>query len=243
MAEEKLLELTAEDYQRLRPVLYGALARLTLQGFVVQPADGEDLIHDFYVEEWNKLQGRYDPARGSLENFVFIAFVRFARPRIVWIHSWQGRLRDLEAVGASLHDSPPAAAEEQEAAETLALEAAAVLQAVRSLPDSEQSLLLRYLELGPRSERQLAREHGQTRYQVRERLVEALGRVAVAARAHPRLPPEDWRVACALWQEGRTPRATAAYLGRTTEEVQQSRQRVFQTLTAALKPLYGRKPL
>jgi DNA-directed RNA polymerase specialized sigma24 family protein len=239
MAEAKPLELTAEDYQRLRPVLYGALAHLTLQGFVVQPADAEDLMHDFYLHEWNNLRARYDPTRGALPNFVFVAFVRFARPRIAALHSWQSRLRDLDALGVALNEAPSASA--GEAVETSPLEEAAVRQALQSLPDAERALLLRYLELGPRSERRLAREQGLTRHEVRERLVQALGRVAVAAREHPRLPADDWRVAWALWEEGRTPRAAAAQLGCTTQEVQQSRRRIFRTLTAALKPYYGRK--
>jgi DNA-directed RNA polymerase specialized sigma24 family protein len=239
MAEAKKLALSAEDYQRLRPVLRKALAYLTGEGFVAQPADGEDLIHDFFVLRWNDLQAGYDPARGGLEGYIFVAFVRFARPRIVRLHSWQNCMRDLEALGIALHEPLLASAEEDEAIESP--DKAGVQQAIHSLPASERQLLLRYIELGPRSERLLAAENDQTRYRIRERLVEALGRVAVTAQQHPRLPGDDWRVACALWRDGRTPRAAAAYLGCSTEEIQESRQRIFRTLTAALKPLYRKK--
>jgi len=235
MSQDDQLLLRDEDYQRLRPVLYGALAHLARVGFAVQPADAEDLMQDFFLREWNTLHSRYDPAQGELENFVFVAFVRFARTWIIRQHSWHEHFQELEF--AHTLCEPRAATDPPEPSSASDV---AARQAVLSLLESEP-MLRRYLEAGPRCERLLARDHGLTRHQVRERLIEALGRVAVAARAHPRLSPEDWRVASALWQEGQTPRSAAASLGRTTEDVQRSRQRIFQILTAALKPLYERK--
>ena len=242
MGEAKQLALTAEDYQGLQPVLFRALAHLTLQGFVAQPADAQDLIQDFFLEQWDNVRAGYDPGRGPLANYVFGAFERFARPRIIQSQSWRCRLQDLEALGVALKEAPPVTAEEhRREAEARQARQAAVQRALGALPDGDRALLLEYLKSGPRSERMLARNHGLTRYRVRERLVESLGWVALAARAPPHLPEEDWQVACALWRDGRTPRATAAHLGLTADQVQQSRQRLFEALTAALKPLYDGK--
>jgi len=41
---------TEAAYRQFRRLLLGALARLSRQGFAVPPAEGLDLIHDFFAE-------------------------------------------------------------------------------------------------------------------------------------------------------------------------------------------------
>lgn len=66
-------------YQELRPLLFRALGRQARQGFLVSPADGLDLIHDFFAEEWKKVERTYDPSRGNYKAYSYGAFVRFVR--------------------------------------------------------------------------------------------------------------------------------------------------------------------
>jgi hypothetical protein len=58
-------------------------ASRTRQGFLTPPADGLDLIHDFFADEWINLRRIYDPAKGSYRAYAYRAFVQFVRPRIV----------------------------------------------------------------------------------------------------------------------------------------------------------------
>jgi hypothetical protein len=68
-----------EKYQsNLWPVV-GALAR---RGFAVAPDEARDLMHDFYLDEWERLGTLYDPSRGPFERYLLAAFFQFARRRI-----------------------------------------------------------------------------------------------------------------------------------------------------------------
>src|SRR5262245_13813935 len=71
-----------------RRLFLHALSRLARQGFVAQPADIEDLIQDFYANCYRGLKERYDPAVGTLENYLYSAFLRYARQRIIRSRRW-----------------------------------------------------------------------------------------------------------------------------------------------------------
>src|SRR4051812_39949290 len=71
------------DYARYRRLLTAALARLARNGYAVPPDEGLDLIHDFFVEAWEGLIHRFDADKASFETYIYGAFIRFARPRIV----------------------------------------------------------------------------------------------------------------------------------------------------------------
>ena len=75
-----------QAYSQLMPLFFGALGRLARQGFVVSPADGMDLIHDFFAEAWGGLVAHYDPNKGSFEGYAYVGFVQFSRPRIGGAH-------------------------------------------------------------------------------------------------------------------------------------------------------------
>ena len=54
-----------ESYRELRPLFFLALGKLAKQGFVTSPADGLDLIHDFFADEWSNINRTYKPSRGN----------------------------------------------------------------------------------------------------------------------------------------------------------------------------------
>src|ERR1019366_9813343 len=81
-------------YRKLRPMLFGALGKLSRQGFSVLSSDGLDVIHDFFVDEWTKVSATYDPSKGKLESYVYAAFVNFARPRLIRSQRLQRSLAD-----------------------------------------------------------------------------------------------------------------------------------------------------
>ena len=81
-----------EDYEKYRPLLFSALARLAQQGYLAPPSEGLDLIHDFFIEAWSGLKQRFEPSKGNFSTYMFAAFARFARPRIVRSMRWRQNL-------------------------------------------------------------------------------------------------------------------------------------------------------
>src|SRR5262245_45870274 len=96
-------------YEKFRGLLFSALAKLAIQGFAVSPDDANDLVHDFFVEAWSGIADRYEPSRASTTTYVYSAFVRFARPRIVRLQRFRGSLvepKQLERLAGAEIDAP-----------------------------------------------------------------------------------------------------------------------------------------
>jgi RNA polymerase sigma factor (sigma-70 family) len=231
MDQENAFPDMETGYTRYRGLLFDALARLARQGFTVQPADALDLIQDFFADAWGGLAKHYDPACGSTGNYVYGAFVRFARQRILRLQKWKSRLRDLaalaEQVAAQAGPSPLGALVREE-------EATMVQQAVSELPPERRTVLLDYFASGPRSQRQLAQKYGVTRYRLHELLINGFGQVIVRLAAHGARPLPDREVAVALWCEGRGLEETAAQLGRPVQQVRETRDRLARFIAGAL---------
>jgi DNA-directed RNA polymerase specialized sigma24 family protein len=165
---------TEAAYLQFRRLLFGALGKLARQGFVVSPVDGVDLVQDFFAEAWSGISSRYGPHKGKLDTYVYQAFVRFARPRIVRLHRWQSYLVDtVEFVRAVEKQS---SAEEPSESE---FDISAAREALLQLPSFERDVLYSCLLADTQSERKLAGQFSVSRYRLRETLIEALGRVAV----------------------------------------------------------------
>jgi len=218
------------SYERVRRLLFGALSNLARQGFVVPPTEALDLIQDFFVEAWNGLMSRYDPAKSKMETYVYEAFVHFARPRIVRLQRWQSRLVDAAELARLVAEQPT----KEHPVESWH-DLHATRDALLHLPPREKEVLLNYLLSSPRSERKLAEKFSVSRYCLRETLVEALGRVAVLLGERAKIPGQDWKVAVALWKEGRTLQEASAYLGQTVHQVREARFRILKALAEGLK--------
>jgi len=214
------------DYRQYRPVLLAVLARLARSGFAVPPSDGLELVHDFFLEVWPDVRRRFDPARGAFQSLLTVAFVRFARARIARdfrMRASRVPIDDLDEIASPSEDASTAAAD--------SLDASAVARAVAGLPEAQRRVLA--VRFSASSERAAARTLGVSRHSLREQLLEALGRVAVAMETPGGLGDREWRLARLLWAEERSEADAAAVLAMTPSQLRHSRRRVLEALGAA----------
>jgi hypothetical protein len=113
--------------------------------------------------------------------------------------------------------------------------AAAMDEAIHSLPERERQFLQRYLHGSRGSERKLATATGLSRYAVREQVVRVIGKVIAGFGQPPRGEYADWRVAEAIWLDDRTIDETAALLGLTAEAVKRARAHNVEKIVEALR--------
>ena len=214
-------------YRELRPLLFGALGKLARQGFVTPPADGLDLIHDFFADEWPKIERTYDPAKGNYHAYAYKAFVQFVRPRIVRMQRFQNyNLRPDQA--------ETVLAEAESTNLDLTHDHQLLRAKIAELPQLQREILATYVYSDNVSERSLARYYSLSRYRLRELLVEALGRVLVQLDRPAEIPHTDWQVALALWRDVRSIPKTAKYLGLTEHQVRTANKRNFEFLSKVL---------
>jgi len=225
----------ATAYSRYRRRMFGALAILARQGYAVQLADGLDLIQEFFSEAWDGLKSRYDPQRGPFDRYIFGAFVRFARPRILRLQRWQNCLADAAKLADLVGKNP--AEESAESEDVTEPTPESVREVLVTLAPRARKVLYAFLSAGARGERKLARDFGLTRYRVREILAEALGQFVVRLGERGAIKESDWQVALALWRDGRTVRQSAGFLRRSVEEIRESRSRIVVLLAGGLRQL------
>jgi hypothetical protein len=213
----------------LKPLLFHALSKLARQGFVVSPDDALDLIHDFLAHEFGGLQRNYNPQKGGFRTYAYNAFVRFARPRIMELQRFQESLVDPEAL--DLISAPDTNYELQWSG---GIERD-VTRAIDLLPSNEASLLLTYLNSRVPSERLLAQGLRISRYEVRQTLLRALGRVVTQLGRPPGIAEKDWSVARALWKERMTIAETALSQNLTPHQARMAQARVTKFLDISLR--------
>lgn len=219
-----LSELREPAYSHIFRLCLRALADVAREGVAIPIADSEDLVHEFLTNEWDGICRRYDPDRAAFKSYVYGAFVRFARRAGRRLIAWRRQLSDLQEMAAasrvveSQHEQPA--------------DMHKVRTALGTVPALERELLLDWLH-GRATVREQARRHGLTRYGVRARLVDALGRAAVSLGERGAIGDQDWRVACALWRDGFSVRDAALFLSLPAAEIQSARERVFQQLASA----------
>lgn len=230
MADTQALPDLETAYQTLRPMLFGGLGKLSRQGFSILPSDGLDVIHDFFVDEWDKVIARYNPDKGKLESYVYAAFINFARPRLIRLQRLQGSLTDPQELNRMGDEDEPLAEEPQPSDPGQLFD-----RILKHLPEEDRALLSEYIRSGRSPERALARTHGISRYKLREKLIEALGRFAVFLQQPTGIPDRDWRVASALWHDQRSTSEAARVLGLTESQVRNSQKRNQKYLVEAVR--------
>lgn len=220
---------TLEDaYRQYRGLLFSALGKLAAQGFVAPPSDAADLVHDFFAEAWGGIAERYEPERAGLGTYVYAAFVRFARPRIVRLQRFRGSLvepKELERLAEAESDAP---------APGDVLDLQRLHKAIIALPSPNRELLESWLKAPSGSEREAARGLGLSRYQARQRLIDALGQVSVAVGALRNVESIDRDVALAVWRDGLTIAEASARLRLTTQQVYNAYRRNQRRLERSL---------
>ncbi len=232
MPDAETTQDVATAYSHYRRRLFGALAILARQGFAVQLTDGLDLIQEFFTEAWAGIEARYDPKRGPFDRYVFAAFVRFARPRILRLKRWQSCLVDAARLADLVSVNPV-----EQPMEGTGPTPEFIREVLLTLAPRDRDVLYSYLHAGARSERKLASEFAVTRYRIREILAEALGQIVVCLGERGVVSPSDWQVALALWRDGRTVRQTVGYLHRSADEIRESRSRIIALLAGRLRRL------
>ncbi|WP_374582874.1 RNA polymerase sigma factor [Pseudoduganella sp.] len=214
------------------PLLWRVLGSLTRDGFLVQPQDARDIIHDFYLE-WPSLAERFDAGKGEFTTYVASAFYRFGRRRQLQLHRLRSRAVELEACLdlAAQEPSPPEVAEWRQ-------RLAQLQAAVATLPAAEQALLADFLSDHAPAERELAQKHRLTRYRLREQLAATVSRVALHI-MHETPQSDDARIAYQVWVADQSPRCVAAELGLSTEQVNAAKSRFARALLDAVRSADG----
>lgn len=213
-------------YVAFRRLLLSALARLALQGYPTRPSDGMEIIHDFFIEAWPGIEERYDDSRGSFTTYLFASFIRFARPRIVRSLQWERNLLppdELSRIGESETDSQQFRLSDSDIR--------AVRDALETLPPEHRDILIERVALN-RSERDLAKLRGISRYRLRMYCAEALGRLALVLNEQGPIKSREWEVIRRLWAEGRTIEDVAESLNLTGSEVRSVRKSVVRQLAS-----------
>lgn len=227
------LEAAYRDY---RGLLFSALGNLARKGFVVPPADALDLIHDFFVEAWAGLQERFDESLASRSTYIYAAFVRFARPRIMRLQRQRASLIDP----ADLADLLEGPHHEPEPDEQVGWNR--IGQAIQQLPSSDRLLLDAWLNARDGSERDTARQLNVSRYEVRRQLIEVLGQISASAGAITDRPSVDKQVAMAVWRDGLTVAETAARTGITLQQARNAYRRNQRRIHDALSAVPQARP-
>jgi RNA polymerase sigma factor (sigma-70 family) len=221
-----------EGLQAYEKHLWQVLAVLSRAGYFVPPQDARDLIHDFYLEEWDGVMQRYDSTLSGFPTYISAAFYRFARRRILKLQRWRQRTVDLEeaAEQASAGDMPEQVLEQQE-------QLAMIRAALGNLPAQEREIIYDFLTRGEANERALAQQHAMTRYRLRETLVNGLGRLLIQLPDQGETAGLPARVARGLWVDGYSSHQLAALLGMSTPEVNAVRLEFVAELIDSLRQL------
>lgn len=217
-------------YREYRGLLFAAVGKMARQGFVVPPADAADLVHDFFLDAWTGVESRYQPERASMSTYVYASFVRFARPRIVRLQRLQGALLGPEDL-VQLADRGVTV---WSANELDPNDLSRVRQAVAVLPMELQEPLKRWLADDASSERKVALELGLSRYELRQKLVDALGQVSLAMGELRVVKTADLAVAKFVWHDRLTLEEAAGQLGMSVQQVRNASVRNQQVVRHSL---------
>ena len=186
--------ITPEEYKIYRPLFFAALARLARKGFVIPPAYIMDVIHDFILDEWDEISGKYNPSLRDKSGYVFVWFTRSACKRIV-------RLRRLEAMGLLGLEGKGEAAHVDEGHDL-----GQIRRALASLDDESCRVLLDFLDGD--SLRDIAGQRGFSRQRTRELLCNAVLAVTLAIGTPAGISECDWEISRAIYERGSIRRAT-----------------------------------
>ena len=215
-----------EAYFSLRPLFYHALSAVAREGFSVPPSDSKDVIHSFLIDTWSSIEANYDSDRSALQTYVYTAFKRYARRlasrRDREVQQSVDR-KTLEALASSGHSTP------EEFDTERSIDEALLKEAIDQLPDEEAKVLRLYLST--LSERQVASELGTTRHHVHQRLIRAIGKLALHFDTRPSgVSREAWDVTRLVLNRGYTVAQAAHSLGLPPRRAKRLHEGVLSNL-------------
>ena len=233
MASDDVPRDLAEVHERFTPLLIAAAGDLAEEGLNVSPADALELVHDFYVVALERALTGYRPYLSKFSTYLYWAFRIFARRRI----AREARLKDVlvpleegmeqPAAESSLPDA------EEDPAEVIDRR---LTWALARLPQQCRSVLEARV-VHRENERDIAERLGWTRHEVRQRLAEAFGRVAVLM-DHGETIREDLRpFALRLWRDEIPLMRVAKEMGLTRRAAQKRYRKLVRSLVAAARAL------
>ncbi len=185
------------------------------------------MVHDFYIEELPGILERYEASRAQFSTYLYAAFLRFARPRLVRNIRWKSILVPFDQW---IERHAAAAYEPHTDVDTSALEQR-LARAWAALPKSLKAVLDARMKAGE-SERATAARLGLTRYAVRQRMSEALGRLAVAIGHDDTIRADLRPLALRLWRDGHSLMQVAKDLGLRREQARAKFNELLQSLSA-----------
>jgi RNA polymerase sigma factor (sigma-70 family) len=207
-------------FAELIPFLLGIERRLAGQGHTRLASEGLDVVHDFYIDEWQGTFARFDPSKGTLRGYVGRAFARYARRWLARNAHWHDALDD-DAVDPEAMGPAEAVAD-----------VARVRKALDALDRRSRDALLLRFGSERISERQVASHFGISRYEARKLLLDGLARLVALLRAPETLAPADLDAAHQLFVERLPVTLVAKRLGMTETQVRAARRRVLVLLQA-----------
>lgn len=217
-------------YLALRPAFLQALGKLSRQGFAVFPVDTLDIIHDFFAEAWDGVTKHYDSRKGPFENYAYVSFVHFARPRIIQMKRLQSGLVDhgelMTIIDEKLSINPDSA---------FLPDLGIIEECISRLPQAERDVLSAYFCSEVVSERTLAKRFDLSRYKLKEILLSGIAKIMISLDRPASLSEQDWNVALALWRDSRTFNEAARCLGMSVQQVKESSARSLRFVSHVLK--------
>lgn len=211
-------------YEEYTPMLLAAVASLGKRGYDMHPAEGLELVHDFYLEALPGLLVRYDESKAKFSTYLYAAFLRFTEPRLRREMRWRRMFVAFE--DAIAHPLAPDVSEQSE------ILVAAVAGAIDALPPELRRVIDARVRRGE-SERETARRLNVSRYIIRQQIAEALGRIAIAIGEDERIPADLRPLAIRLWRDGESLMSVAADIGLTRQEVRAHLHALVRSLEAA----------
>jgi RNA polymerase sigma factor (sigma-70 family) len=221
-----------EVYEQFTPMLLSAVSHLARRGYAINPGEALDLIHDFYLEVLPKLRQNFDASKGAFSTYLYGAFLRYARPRIIRDSRARKMLMTLDESLLPRSTAFEAVFEEL-AGDDLDVR---IAEACKSLPRDLRLVLDRKLTKNE-SEREIARGLRLSRREVRQRLAEALGRVAIALDQDDLVADSMRPLAVRLWRDQQSLMQVAADLGLSRREARQRYARLLVSLGSAVTSL------
>ncbi|HTV20303.1 MAG TPA: sigma-70 family RNA polymerase sigma factor [Polyangiaceae bacterium] len=206
-----------DEFEVLIPRMLRALRKLAGNGVLLRTSDVLDVLHDFYVEAWPGVIQRYDSQLGTFDRYAIAALLRFARVRTLRSAALRARVlpdASADALTDAIVGEPK-------------VDEARVHGAIARLPEEHRRLI--HLVYGEDlSERDVARQLGTTRYQVRLQLAEALAAIAAQFSEAPLVSLTEGKLAQLCFVDGEPIERAASLLGISIERARLIRRALLR---------------
>ncbi len=217
-------------YRELRPRLLFFVAKHTRGGKSLPIIESTDLVHDFFLENWTKIQQHYDPSRGELGAYVYRAFSNFVNARLP--HYTRQRfltnsLSDLQNENLKISDSLLTNPHIHDIER--------LQHALNSIPDVPRKLLVFYFSASPPSFRKVAKHYKVSRYEAEKSVIKALMELLIHFEKPDSIALPDWQASRTLVAVNYSIDQAAHQLGIANGQVRRAHARTLNTISELLR--------